>query len=256
MAADAVDVRCYAELNDRLPQAHRQRAFRWALPHPPTVGGLLGALHLPEADVDLALVNGRSVGFAERLRPGDRVALYPVFEALDISAVTRLAQRPLRSPRFLVDVHLGALARLLRLLGFDALWRGDWADAELVRIATDEGRILLSRDRRLLAQRAVTRGYRPPAAKPREQLAAVCARFELLGLARPFTRCTVCNAPVEPVAKAAVLHRLPARTRAAHDRFFRCTGCDRVYWEGSHHRRMQALLDWLAARLASEAPGA
>ena len=255
IVADEVEVRCYAELNDHLKPARRQRDFRCPLPCTPTVKAVIAALQLPEAAVDLALVNGRPAGFADRLQPGDRLTLYPVFESLDVAAVTRLPERPLRKPRFVLDAHLGGLARLLRMLGFDALWRPDWTDRELADISAGGGRILLTRDRRLLEHRAITRAWCPPAAKPREQLAAVCERLQLLGLARPFTRCMVCNAPVEPVAKAAVQQRLSPRTREDHEQFFHCTGCSRVYWEGSHHRDMQSLLERLAGRQEPENPG-
>ena len=254
--AEEVQIRCYAELNDYLPPERRYRAFPWPLPGVRTVQRVIAALGLPEKEVDLALVNGQSVGLEDCLRPGDRLSLYPVFESLDISSLTRLPDRPLREPRFVLDVHLGTLARLLRMLGFDALWRPDWTDWQLSAIAAREGRILLTRDRRLLAGRTITRAYCPPAAKPREQLAEVCERFQLLALVKPFTRCMVCNAQVEPVAKAAVWDRLPERTREDHERFFRCAGCGKVYWEGSHYRDMQALLERLASHQEPEHPSA
>ena len=247
MPADEVEVRCYAELNDHLAPERRYRAFPCPLPGARTVQRVIAALGLPETEVDLALVNGQSVGFEDRLRPGDRLSLYPVFESFDISPLTRLPDRPLREPRFVLDVHLGRLARLLRMLGFDTLWRQDWTDRQISEIATGEGRILLTRDRRLPAERAITRAYCPWADKAREQLAEVCRRFQLWALIKPFTRCMVCNAPVEPVAKAAVWDRLPERTRVEHDRFSRCTGCRKVYWEGSHHRDMRALLERISA---------
>jgi uncharacterized protein with PIN domain len=245
--ADELEIRCYAELNDRLPPENRYRAFPAPLPGTGTVASVIAALGLPEREVDLALLNGRSVGFEDRLRPGDRLSLYPVFESLDISSLTRLPDRPLRDPRFVLDVHLGRLARLLRMLGFDTLWRKDWADRQIAEIAIHEGRILLTRDRRLAAERGIARAYRPRSASPREQLIEVCERFDLAPLFKPFSRCMLCNAPLEPVGKTEVWEELPERTRQRHDRFFRCTACRKVYWEGSHHRDMQALLVQISA---------
>ncbi len=115
-----VEVRCYEELNDFLPPGLRKRPFPWPLQRGQTVKSLVESLGIPHTEVDLVLVNGRSVGFAHRLADGDRLSVYPVFESLDLSAVTRVRPRPLRQVRFVLDVHLGRLARLLRLAGFDS----------------------------------------------------------------------------------------------------------------------------------------
>ena len=104
--------------------------------------------------VDLLLVNGESVDFAYPVRDGDRISVYPVFESLDIAAVTRVRPEPLRELRFVLDVHLGRLAAYLRLAGFDTVYRNDRDDAELAGIAAG-GRVLLTRDQGLLKRRAV-----------------------------------------------------------------------------------------------------
>lgn len=247
MAAREAYFRCYAELNDGLPPAWRYTTFAWPCEGDPTLGEALAAMGVPAGAVDLLLVDGRPVGLGHRLKPGQRVAVYPVFEALDISAVTRLRDTPLRDPRFVADVHLGRLARLLRMLGFDVLWRNDYSDGQIVAIAAGEGRIVLTRDRGLLADPAVTRGCRVASDRPAEQAVQVLARFDLVSRIAPFTRCLVCNAAVAPVAKEAVLDRLPLRTRRTHDAFHRCTGCGRVYWEGAHHRAMRVRVDRLVA---------
>lgn len=241
----SVRIRCYAELNDALPPQHRQRSFAWPLPGAATVGEALAALGIAAGSVDLVLVNGASVGLEQPLHDGDRMAVYPVFEGLDVAPVTRLPHAPLRDPRFVLDVHLGRLARRLRVLGFDALHRPDWADDALVAVSLAEHRILLSRDRRLLQRPAVTHGYRVQAIRPDAQMEEVVRRFDLWGRLRPFTRCLVCNGPVVPVPAGEAAPLVPERLRGEGRAFRRCRSCGKVYWEGSHHRRMAALVERL-----------
>jgi uncharacterized protein with PIN domain len=81
----------------------------------------------------------------------------------------------------------------------------------------------------------------------------VCERLDLTRSARPFTRCLRCNGTLAPIDKAEAMPRLPPRVAATFERFSACAGCGQVYWEGSHWRRMQALVDDV---LAGAAPGA
>jgi hypothetical protein len=166
-----------------------------------------------------------------------------MFEALDIRPLLRLREHPLRHPRFIADAHLGGLARLLRLAGFDTLYDNGIHDRDLVAVARDEGRIVLSRDIELLKRRDVTHGCYLHALKPEQQFREIVDRLDLAGAARPFSLCLSCNAPLRPIAKAEVLDRLPERVRAQQERFATCDVCRRVFWEGSHWRRMRALLD-------------
>jgi len=202
---------------------------------------VIEGLGVPHTEVDLVLVNGAPVDFAYRLSDGDRVSVYPVFEAFDISSVSPVRPRPLRVVRFAADVHLGRLAGYLRLAGFDTLYQNDWDDRDLAETAAAERRIVLTRDRRLLMRSIVTHGHLVRETRPRAQLAEVLDRFDLWGSLRPFSRCSVCNSPVEAVAKTEVLAGLPPRTARHFHEFWRCTGCGRVYWRGAHHRSLLQL---------------
>jgi uncharacterized protein len=206
------------------------------------VKDLIEAMGVPHTEVDLVLVGGRSIDFGHRLQDGDRVSVYPVFEALDILPVSRVRPRPLRRTRFVADVHLGRLARYLRLLGFDTLYRNDWSDTELVDTGVREHRVLLTRDRGLLKRGAVDHGYLVRQTGAREQLDEVIERFDLRDSLQPFSRCPACNGTVAPVAKEEVAARLPARTAQYYEEFWRCDQCGRVYWKGGHYRSLQVLV--------------
>ena len=232
--AHAAEFRFYEELNDFLRAEQRKQTVVYGFNGKPGIKDAIEALGVPHVEVDLIVVNGASVGFDYQLQDGDRVAVYPVFESLDIAPAVKLRDKPLRQTAFVVDVNLGRLARLLRLMGFDTLFSNSYADDEIVRISEEQGRIVLTRDRRLLHAKAVTHGYWVRSVWPRRQVDEVVRRFDLAGQVRPFSRCADCNGRIESVAKEAVENRLEPKTKKYYEKFYRCPSCGKVYWEGSH----------------------
>ena len=244
-----VEVRAYAELNDFLAPELRgatvRRPFR---PHQ-TVKDVLEAMGIPHTEIDLILVNGDPADFDHRPTAGDRIAAYPMFEALDVGSTARLRPVPLRDPRFVVDVNLGRLARLLRILGFDAWWSSDADDATLAHISLDEQRILLTRDRGLLKRRAITHGLFVHSQDPEEQALEVIRRLDLGQRLAPLTRCLHCNGTLAAVAKHEVIDQLEPLTRQYYEEFSRCAECGRIYWAGSHHAKLLSLVERLRGQL-------
>jgi hypothetical protein len=236
-------LRFYAELNDYLPAAQRQRAIRVSFEPGCPVRHLIEAQGVPHTEIEIVLSNGVSVDLEAAVAEGDQISIFPVFESMDVSPLLRLRPYPLRQPRFFADAQLGRLARYLRLLGFDTAYVNGIDDAALVARAAAEQRIILSRDRQLLMRRAVTHGCHVREDQPLRQLRYVIRRCDLVAAARPFTRCMECNGQVVEVAKSDILDRLEPATRESFDRFWRCETCRRVYWRGSHFVRLSALVD-------------
>lgn len=206
-------VRFYAELNDFLAPWRRRRTTSYGFEVSGSVEDLIEALCVPHTEVDLVLANGESVDFSYRVRNGDRISVYPEFEAMDISPLVRLRPQPLRDLRFVADTHLGRLAAYLRMVGFDTVYRSDYLDEELAKISASEKRILLTRERGLLKRNIVTRGYYVRATNPPEQFAEVLQRFDLSGAAAPFQRCVHCNELLEPTRKELISERLQPETK-------------------------------------------
>ncbi len=250
------EFRFYEELNDFLAPALRRRSFEYESAQNATVKHAVEALGVPHTEVELIIANGESVGFGYVVGSGDRISVYPQFEAFDVTPLLRVRDRPLRRPRFVADAHLGALAKYLRALGFDTLYRNDFADREVAALAAAERRIVLSRDRALLMQRCITHGCYVRAERPLAQLKEIVARLDLFGAVAPFTRCLVCNAPLRPLPYAEAAAHVPPAVARLHDEFRTCTACDRVYWEGSHTRRLGAALEEALASVASWQPAA
>lgn len=238
--AGEVELRFYAELGDLLAPELRGRTVAFRFDVAPTVKDAIESFGVPHTEVDVVLADGEPVGWDHRLVDGERIAVYPVFEALDVGPVGRLRPEPLREPRFVADVHLATLARDLRLLGFDTLYGNDWDDDRLARLSVDEHRTLLTRDRGLLKRRAITHGILIRADDPVDQVAEVLDRLQLRDGVRPFARCLACNAVPEEVDTATVRDRVPADVARTQPRVRLCPGCGRVYWRGSHSDRLAA----------------
>jgi uncharacterized protein with PIN domain len=235
--------RFYEELNDFLAPQRRRREITVPCARAATTKHMIEALGVPHTEVELILLNGVSVGFDALLRGGDRVAVYPRFETFDITPLLRVREAPLRDTRFVADTHLGALARLLRMTGFDTLHDQHFADDEIERIAAAHGRIVLTRDRDLLKRRSITHGCYVHALRPAQQLQELFERLQLARSARPCTLCTSCNAPLQVIDKSQVQDRLAPSVLARYDQFKTCAQCGRVFWEGAHWQRLRVLLD-------------
>jgi len=176
---DSITIRFYEELNDFLHYSRRKKAFNFTLTGKRTIKDIIEALGVPHTEVDLILVNQKPVQFDYHLNNDDYISVYPVFEAIDITSINLLRPRPLREPKFILDVHLGTLAKYLRLLGFDTLYRNNFEDAEIINLSVSEQRIILTRDLQILKNGKVTHGYFVRETIPMKQLREIVTRFDL-----------------------------------------------------------------------------
>lgn len=247
---DTVEVRFYAELCDLLAPRHRSGLVSHRLLPTQSVKDLVESYGVPHTEVDVILADGESVGFDHLPSAGERISVYPVFEAFDIRPLVRLRPEPLRRTRFVLDGHLGKLARRLRLLGLDCLYAADADDEDLLEISVHGPRILLTRDRFLLRRAVVTHGYLVRSDRPHEQVREVLRRFQLSSSLAPFTRCPACNGELVSVDKQAIEHRLPPGTRRTFERFRTCPDCGRDYWRGAHRAGLDRIV---SEALAAEA---
>ena len=240
-------VRFYGELNDFLPAGKRGIPIDYFFDVSGSVKDLIEALGVPHTEIELILINGESTDFSQSVQDGDRVSVYPLFRRIDIEPILRVRPQRLRPIRFVLDIHLGRLAAYLRLLGFDSLYRNDFADEELARISSTEDRILLTRDRGLLKRAEITHGYFVREIDMRKQVLEVLRRYELFGSIAPFRRCLRCNELLRPVPKELIRHKLPPRVERGYDEFHLCPACGRIYWKGSHYQRMHKYIAQVAA---------
>ncbi|WP_306362803.1 Mut7-C RNAse domain-containing protein [Nocardia sp. CC227C] len=218
------------ELGPFLPARRRGAPTTARVDGVSTLGHLVESLGVPLTEVGELLVDGKPASAAHIPATGQSVA---------VRAVTR--PQPVPGSRFLLDIHLGTLARRLRLLGVDAAYeKPDIGDAALAARSAAERRILLSRDRGLLRRREIFAGAYIYSHRPAEQLDDVLSRFA--PPLRPWTRCTACNGALRETDRESVRALLPAHTDHSYDSFAQCEDCGQPYWKGAHHARLDAIV--------------
>jgi len=230
MANISAQFRVHGALNDLVPPQRRHRAFVVVCPEHATIKHTAEAMGIPHTEVGIVLLDGQPADLAHRVPESGTVDLHPA--------------PPPRAPlRFVADVHLAGLARRLRLLGFDCVLAGDGPDEAIARHAEREQRIVLTRDRELLKHRRVERGRYVRSLRTDAQAREVVDALDLRGHLRPFTRCLECNGELREARADEVAVRVPPAVAAVQRDYARCAGCGRVYWPGSHWRRLSALVD-------------
>ena len=236
-------LRFYEELNDFLPEEKKKKRFTHQYIDKTSVKDLIESLGVPHTEIDLILVNGKSVDFKYLINDNDDISVYPVFESLDISDVQHLRPKPLRQPKFICDVHLGRLARYLRMLGFDIAYKNNFDDEEIVKKSIEGRRAILTKDKGILKRNEVTHGYFVRSKKVEEQTKEVIKRFNLQKQIKEFTRCLECNTELIKIAKEKISGNLPPKVNQSQEEFFSCPGCGKLYWKGTHHQKMLAFIE-------------
>ena len=204
---------------------------------------MIESLGIPHTEIDLILVNGNSVDFSYLVNDGDDISGYPMFESLDITNLQHLRAKPLRKPKFILDVHLGTLAKYMRMLGFDTLYKNDYIDEEIVKISLKEKRAILSKDRGILKRSEVTHGYWIRSTKTDTQIIEVIKRFDLKEQIKELSRCLLCNSLLKKISKEKIIDRLPRKVKEFQNEFYYCKNCDKIFWKGSHYAKMLAVIE-------------
>jgi uncharacterized protein len=241
-----VSLRFAAELRMFLALRDRRARLQVPVDGTSTLGHVIEASGVPLPEVGRLVVGGRAVGPSYRPAGGDEAHVAAVVRPQELP-------EPAGPPRFVLDVHLGALARRLRLVGVDTAYRNDMDDDALIAQANAERRVLLTKDRGLLRRRRLWLGGYVRGDRPDRQLADVLDRFA--PPLAPWTRCTACNGTLAPVSKNDVEHLLRPGTRRTYDTFARCSGCGRVYWPGAHHGRLAEIVRTATGGFLGGVPG-
>jgi uncharacterized protein len=207
-----------------------------------SVKDVVESFGLPHTEVGKLLVDGREVDFDSLIQTSCHIEIRPITAPWDVLHPCRLRSRPLPRIRFLVDVNVSKLGRLLRMAGFDAAIHRHWDDSRLAAASEEEERLLLSKSRGLLMRRRVRYGRCIRATTPPEQLREVITLLALHDQMQPLSRCMECNSLLKAVARDAIDHLLEPLTRKYYSDFLQCPGCARIYWHGSHVKKMLALL--------------
>ena len=127
-------------------------------------------------------------------------------------------------------------------MGFDVYYKNNLSDDEIVKISSKERRAILTRDIGILKRTEVTHGYFIRSDNVEKQAEEVVNRFDLQKSIKEFTRCLKCNTELIKIAKEKIAEKLPPKVNAAQEEFFKCPGCKKIYWKGTHHQKMLSLV--------------
>lgn len=241
----SVQIRFYEELNDFLKQDKRRKRFIHKFIDRTSVKDLIQSFDVPHTEVDMILVNGKSVSFDYLIYDKDDISVYPVFESFDIPDVQHLRVQPLCDLKFICDVHLGKLAKYLRMLGIDCKYENNFNEQTIVKISLTENRVILTRDKKILKRNDVTHGYFIRNTDIVNQIKEILQRFQLKHLLKEFSRCLICNEELEEINKEDIIDRLPQNVREHQDKFFICKNCDKIFWKGTHSTNMLNTLSFI-----------
>ena len=243
-----ITIRFYEELNYFLKNLPLKEDIRFTFKGKRSVKDLIEKFGVPHVEVDLILVNCEPVSFDYDVKDRDRISVYPMFERFNISHTSLLRDYSLRNNCFVLDVHLGKLARDLRLLGFDTDYSTRRDDPELAEISSNEHRILLSRDRQLFMRKIVQWGMIIRSDKPFLQLLEVLVRLDLWDEIQPFSRCIACNGTIKKLPTDSLEYRqlepgIPPGVKEWCKEYNYCTSCRKLYWKGSHYNSLLSRIE-------------
>jgi uncharacterized protein len=231
-------IRLFAGLNFFVPKKFRQRLLQMPLSGNPSVKDVIESIGIPHTEFELVLVNSNVVNLSYQVKEQDRISVYPKFFQIDQAGIDKHIISKPECIKFVLDVHLGKLNGMLRMLGFDCYYRNDLDDDEIIEIACREERIILSRDLGIFKNAKVKCGYFPRSQDPKLQLKEVIDRYDLHDKIKPLSRCINCNGEIKLVEKEAIIDKLEEKTKLYYNEFYECKTCKKTYWKGSHYAKM------------------
>lgn len=233
----------HGALNFFLPRRQKNKTVHYEFDWNGSIKDMVEAIAPPHPEIELIVVNEYSVGWDYIVQDKDIVHAYPDYDSVDLASKIRLIPPYQGRAKFVLDTHLGKLAGYLRMMGFDTLYRNDYEDDKLAEVSQAENRILLTRDVGVLKRGIVTYGYFVRNTDPRKRILEISQRYGLAAHIEPFARCMKCNGIVAPADKSQIISEIPEDTASYYDEFQRCQSCEQIYWKGSHHQKMERLID-------------
>ncbi len=235
---NSASFRFYHSLNDFLPENKRRVPFEIKFFGNPSVKDTIESLNVPHTEIDLIIANGTPVDFKYKLKDRDYISVYPEFKKIILHDKLHLLKKTEGKLKFICDVQLGKLAKYLRLLGFDTLYSNNFKAEEIIKQSKEEERIILTRSILLLKNNEVRFGYWIRSENPIEQLIQILIQLDLISELNPFKRCSLCNGELVKVDKELIEDELLSGTKKYFDEFYLCNKCKKIYWQGSHYKRI------------------
>lgn len=233
----------HGALNYFLPRRQKNKTITQEFDWDGSIKDMIESIAPPHPEIELLVVNGQSVAWDYIVQDNDIVDVCPDYDAVNLADKIRLIPPYQGRAKFILDTHLGKLAAYLRMMGFDTLYRNDYEDDVLAEVSHHENRILLTRDMGVLKRGLVIYGYFVRNTDPRKRILEISQRYGLAEHIEPFARCMKCNGLMASVEKSDIIDEIPEGTASFYNEFRRCQSCQQIYWKGSHHEKMENLID-------------
>lgn len=234
--------RFYEELNDFLPELKKKIDFEVEFKERRPVKTFIDDFGIPQTEIDLILLNGKSVDFDILLRDGDRVSVYPVFESLNIKNITVLRKNPLRDLKFIADIDLEDIVQYMRLLGFDICFDLFFTTNEIIEKSENEKRIILTKTPELLKSKGVTHGIWIRPGSTVDQINQIIDGLDIKDLIKPFSRCLCCNDLMENRRTEQTIDNVSSKTGIICGKYLLCKSCNQPNGEKAHFFRVKEMI--------------
>ena len=225
----------HEQLNFFLKRGHKGRGIEYPLTRRASVKDIIESFGVPHTETGCILFNNTPVDFSFIPASCGTLQVDAIPTPFKLRQPSLLRPEPADNIKFIADVNVIKLGKLLILLGFDVVFSPSWSDGKIADMADKTGRIVLTRDTGLLKRSKIVFARRIRADLPYDQLVETILFFGLTPFISFFSRCTKCNKKLKPVSKREVLDLLEPKTKLYFNSFFQCPECKKVFWQGSHY---------------------
>lgn len=215
--------------------------FDYPLTRRSNVKDIIESLGVPHTEIGQLYFNNTNIDFQYIPVSEGRLKVCSVSQPFGVLSPSYLRPEPLKKIKFIADVNVIKLGRLMRLTGFDVAYSPSYSDSVIADIAFHEKRIVLSRDTMLFKRKKIVFGKRIRADLPYEQFGEVMDFFGIADSIEFFSRCANCNIRLESVDKKDIMHRLEPKTKKYFHVFFQCPECRNIFWRGSHYENLREI---------------
>lgn len=236
-----ITIRFHPDLAIFLSKKEKQGPVTYLLDRRASLKDIIESKGVPHTEIGEMLFNGSRVDFSFLPRCDGLIQVSPVLPPFDVCSPSLLRPVPLDRVKFIADVNVIRLGRLMIFLGFDVLYSSRLDDTDIASIAEQQQRIVLTRDTQMLKRNQIVYARRVREDRPYDQLIEIVQFFGLQKHARSFSRCVICNRSLAKVEKVKVIHRLEPKTKKYFHSFKECPGCGKIYWKGSHYENLKTM---------------
>lgn len=231
------------DLQELLKKNKAGQRVKYALTRRASLKDIIESLGIPHTEVAQIFLKIQELDFCFIPVGGEEIDVFAFSDERSAFSSTLLRPQPTRPLKFMVDVNVQKIARNLRLIGIDTTMVPDLRLVEIGEVAAIQHRILITRNRELLKCNSVIHGNLVRSENHGIQLQELVKRYGLRSQIKAFTRCITCNGDLKSIPKNAIYDKLEPLTQKYFNTFKLCNDCGKIYWQGSHHKKLRQFVE-------------